>query len=390
MLKTKKAKIALFSGLGLAAVALIAYALLWSSGSGGSNDMAESGESQLYYRVASEGSIASSTLLAGTVEAAEEQYVYYDATKGDVAEFKVKVGDQVSVGQALVQYNTAELQSNLDTAIRARDKIGRQIYELQTNGQTVDLTGDPAQDENNMANAQRSVESQLRDLNDSYADAQATVDKAQVALNETTIISDVAGTVVEVNTSVSKSNTSSQTLIHIVNQGSLQVVGTLSEYDLANLSVDQEVRLTSKVYPDQTWTGKITYISNYPEGNGAGEGVPGNTGTSSSKYPFKIALTSDIGPLKQGFSINIEVVNAKKAILVPVEAVVPDADKHYVWTIVDGKAKQVEVTLGSADATQQEISSGLTAGDHVISNPSMDLEDGKEVKAIEEEANPTE
>ena len=390
MLKTKKAKIALFSGLGLAAVALIAYALLWSSGSGGSNDMAESGESQLYYRVASEGSIASSTLLAGTVEAAEEQYVYYDATKGDVAEFKVKVGDQVSVGQALVQYNTAELQSNLDTAIRARDKIGRQIYELQTNGQTVDLTGDPAQDENNMANAQRSVESQLRDLNDSYADAQATVDKAQVALNETTIISDVAGTVVEVNTSVSKSNTSSQTLIHIVNQGSLQVVGTLSEYDLANLSVDQEVRLTSKVYPDQTWTGKITYISNYPEGNGAGKGVPGNTGTSSSKYPFKIALTSDIGPLKQGFSINIEVVNAKKAILVPVEAVVPDADKYYVWTIVDGKAKRVEVTLGSADATQQEISSGLTAGDHVISNPSMDLEDGKEVKAIEEEANPTE
>ena len=83
-------------------------------------------------------------------------------------------------------------------------------------------------------------------------------------------------------------------------------------------------------------------------------------------------------------------VNAKKAILVPVEAVVPDADKYYVWTIVDGKAKRVEVTLGSADATQQEISSGLTAGDHVISNPSMDLEDGKEVKAIEEEANPTE
>ena len=256
MLKTKKAKIALFSGLGIAALGLIAFALIWTNSS--SSDTTESGEDQLYYRVASEGSIASSTLLAGTVEAAEEQYVYYDATKGDISEVKVKVGDQVSVGQALVQYNTAELQSNLDTAIRARDKIGRQIYELQTNGQTVDLTGDPTQDENNMANAQRSVESQLRDLNDSYADAQATVDKAQVALNETTIISDVAGTVVEVNTSVSKSNTSSQTLIHIVNQGSLQVVGTLSEYDLANLSVDQEVRLTSKVYPDQTWTGKIT------------------------------------------------------------------------------------------------------------------------------------
>lgn len=382
MLKTKKAKIALFSGLGIAALGLIAFALLWTNSS--SSDVTETGEGQLFYSLATEGSIASSTLLAGTVEAAEEQYVYYDATKGDISEVKVKVGDQVTAGQALVQYDTTELQSNLDTAIRARDKIGRQIYDLQTNGQTVELTGDDTVDDSNLATAQRTVDAQLRDLNDSYADAQATVDKAQAALNEATVLSTVAGTVVEVNTSVSKSNTStSQTLIHIVNQGSLQVVGSLSEYDLANLAVDQEVKLTSKVYPDQTWTGKITYISNYPEGNGGDNSATGTTG-SSAKYPFKIAMTSDIGPLKQGFSINIEVVNAKTSILVPVTAVVPDGDKQYVWTIVDGKAKRVEVTLGSADATLQEISSGLAVGDQVISNPSLDLEDGKEVNALEE------
>ena len=382
MLKTKKAKIALFSGLGIAALGLIAFALIWTNSS--SSDVTETGEGQLFYSLATEGSIASSTLLAGTVEAAEEQYVYYDATKGDISEVKVKVGDQVTAGQALVQYDTTELQSNLDTAIRARDKIGRQIYDLQTNGQTVELTGDDTVDDSNLATAQRTVDAQLRDLNDSYADAQATVDKAQAALNEATVLSTVAGTVVEVNTSVSKSNTStSQTLIHIVNQGSLQVVGSLSEYDLTNLAVDQEVKLTSKVYPDQTWTGKITYISNYPEGNGGDNSATGTTG-SSAKYPFKIAMTSDIGPLKQGFSINIEVVNAKTSILVPVTAVVPDGDKQYVWTIVDGKAKRVEVTLGSADATLQEISSGLAVGDQVISNPSLDLEDGKEVNALEE------
>ena len=387
MLKSKKAKIALFSGLGIVALGLIAFALLWTNSS--SSDTTETGEGQLFYSLATEGSIASSTLLAGTVEAAEEQYVYYDATKGDVSEVKVKVGDQVTAGQALVQYDTTELQSNLDTAIRARDKIGRQIYDLQTNGQTVELTGDDTVDDSNLATAQRTVDAQLRDLNDSYADAQATVDKAQAILNEATVLSTVAGTVVEVNTSVSKSNTStSQTLIHIVNQGSLQVVGSLSEYDLANLAVDQEVKLTSKVYPDQSWTGKITYISNYPEGNGGANPGTATTGTSA-KYPFKIALTSDIGPLKQGFSINIEVVNAKTSVLVPVTAVLPDGDKQYVWTIVDGKAKRVEVTLGSADATLQEISSGLAVGDQVISNPSLDLEDGKEVNALEE-ANPTE
>ncbi|MGC4388102.1 efflux RND transporter periplasmic adaptor subunit, partial [Streptococcus suis] len=85
-----------------------------------------------------------------------------------------------------------------------------------------------------------------------------------------TVTSTVAGTVVEVNKAVSKNSTSSQTVVHIVNQGSLQVTGSLTEYDLANIAVDQEVKLTSKVYPDKTWTGKVTYISNYPSSNQAG------------------------------------------------------------------------------------------------------------------------
>lgn len=383
MFKTKKAKIALFIGLGLTAIVLVIGTMFLANG-GGNDAETDSGDGQLFYSLANEGSITSSTLLAGTIEAAEEQYIYYDATKGDITEVKVNVGDQVAVGQALVQYDTAELQANFDTAVRSRDKIGRQIYDLTTNGQSVDLSGDSSTNGNTVSSAQRSVDMQLQDLNDSYADAQANIDKAQSALNEATVTSTVAGTVVEVNRSVSKSNTStSQTVVHIVNQGSLQVVGSLSEYDLANLSVDQEVKLTSKVYPEQSWTGKITYISNYPDGSDTKTTSPGSTG-SSSKYPFKVAITSEVGPLKQGFSVNIEVVNSKKYILVPVTAVVPDADKQYVWTIVDGKAKRVEVTLGSADAKNQEITSGLQVGDQVISNPSVDLEDGKEVKAIEE------
>lgn len=383
MFKTKKAKIILFTGLGLAAIALVVGAMFLANG-GSNNAETELGDGQVLYSLANEGSIASSTLLAGTIEAAEEQYIYYDATKGDITEVKVNVGDQVAVGQALVQYDTAELQANFDTAVRSRDKIGRQIYDLYHNGQSVDLTGDSSTDSKTVASAQRSVELQLQDLNDSYADAQANIDKAQSALNEATVTSTVSGTVVEVNRSVSKSNTStSQTVVHIVNQGSLQVVGSLSEYDLANLSVDQEVNLTSKVYPDQSWTGKITYISNYPDGSSANTAAAGTTG-SSSKYPFKVAITNEVGPLKQGFSVNIEVVNNNKFILVPITAVVPDADKQYVWTLVDGKTKRVEVTLGSADATNQEITSGLQAGDQVISNPSANLEDGKEVNAVEE------
>ena len=58
---------------------------------------------------AKEGSIASSVLLTGTVTANSEQYVYYDATKGDLESVLVNVGDQVAVGQALVQYKLKQI-----------------------------------------------------------------------------------------------------------------------------------------------------------------------------------------------------------------------------------------------------------------------------------------
>ncbi|HFI0578259.1 TPA: efflux RND transporter periplasmic adaptor subunit [Streptococcus suis] len=387
MLKTKKAKIALFSGLGVAAVALIGGALVFGGVLGGSTTGSEQVAPSLTYTLAKEGSIASSTLLTGTISAAEEQYVYYDASKGDLSEVLVEPGAQVEVGTPLVSYDATELQAALDTAVRGRDKIGRQIYDLKNNGQTVQATGDAATDEAATAAAQRSVDSQLADLNDSYADAQAAVDKAYTALTEATIYSTVAGTVVEVNKSVAKSSATSQTVVHIVNQGSLQVTGNLTEYDLANIAVDQEVKLTSKVYPDKTWTGKITYISNYPLTEQATSAAAGAGGGSGARYPFKAALTSELGELKQGFTVNIEVVNTTNHILIPVTAVVPEDDKNFVWTIVEGKAKKVEVTLGNADALNQEVTAGIAAGDQVITIPTPDLEEGKEVEANEEPAN---
>lgn len=68
----------------------------------------------------------------------------------------------------------------------------------------------------------------------------------------------------------------------------------------------------------------------------------------------------------------------------PVSSVVPDGDKNYVWTLEKGVAKKAEVTLGNADAENQEISSGLTKDSKVITNPTDSLKDGQEVKSYEE------
>ena len=343
---------------------------------------------------AKEGSVASSVLLSGTVTAKNEQYVYFDASKGDLDEILVSVGDKVREGQALVKYSSSEAQAAYDSASRAVAKADRHINELNqarneaSSAPQLPLVpteaGLPEQAQAATSSVS-SIDSQISDAKDNRADAVAQLNKAQAQLDAATVLSTLEGTVVEVNRNVSKSPTgNSQVVVHVVSNENLQVKGELSEYNLANLSVGQEVTFTSKVYQDKSWTGKISYISDYPKNNGeaANAALGGNTG---SKYPYTVDVTSDIGELKQGFSVSVEVKNKSKAILVPLTSVVTENDKNYVWVVDDQKkAKKVEVTLGNADADNQEITSGLTDGAKVISNPTSSLEEGKEVKADEE------
>ena len=349
--------------------------------------------------VAKEGSVASSVLLSGTVTAKNEQYVYFDASKGDLDEILVSVGDKVSEGQALVKYSSSEAQAAYDSASRAVAKADRHINELnQARNEVASAPAPqlpaPAGGEGAAAqapvsgNSVSSIDAQLGDARDARADAVAQLSKAQSQLDATTVLSTLEGTVVEVNRNVSKSPTgASQVVVHVVSNENLQVKGELSEYNLANLSVGQEVTFTSKVYQDKSWTGKISYISDYPKNNGeaASTAAAAAAGNSGSKYPYTIDVTSEIGDLKQGFSVSVEVKNKSKAILVPLTSVVIENDKNYVWVLDEQKkAKKVEVGLGNADADNQEITSGLTNGVKVISNPTSSLEEGKEVKADEE------
>ena len=182
--------------------------------------------------LAKEGSVASSVLLSGTVTAQKEQYVYYDASKGDLDEVSVSVGDKVSEGQALVKYSSTEAQAAYDAASRAVAKADRHINELNEARNTAAATPvlpqagiEGATDQTqaqSSTSATASIDSQISDARDVRADAAAQLEKAQAQLDAATVLSTVEGTVVEVNRNVSKSPTgNSQVLVHIVSNDNL-------------------------------------------------------------------------------------------------------------------------------------------------------------------------
>ena len=177
----------------------------------------------------------------------------------------------------------------------------------------------------------------------------------------------------------------SQTLVHVTSEGQFEIQGTLTEYDIPNISVGQKVKITSKVYPDQTWTGKVSYVSNYPKQNASqSAGTSSNSGQTGSQYEYKVQLTSPIGKLKQGFNVSLEVSKDDDALLVPVTAVTKKGSDNYVWVYDDEsqKIKQVKVKLGNADAKQQEIASGLKEGQKVITKAEKSFKDGETLKDV--------
>lgn len=360
---TKRTKIMISSGV-VVLLTIIGTTLYFQS----NKSVSESHDTGYSSVNVKEGTISSTTLLSGMVKAESEEYIYFDASKGTDATVSVNVGDKVTKGQQLVQYNTSTAQAAYDSAIRNLNKIGRQINYLKTHGVPIAESQEPQMSSSSeeptigstvspSATDSASYNQQLQDLNDAYADAQSEVNKAQELLNQTVIVSGGDGTVVEVNKDLDPSSKESQTLVHVASEGQLQVKGSLTEYDLANIKKDQLVKIKSKVYPEKEWQGKISYISNYPSQENTSQGAPASEKSSTSSttnYEYKANITSPLDELKQGFTVSVEVVNESKHLLVPVSSVFKEG-KNLMFGFTMIQAQKLRKEKSQLEMLMQKI-----------------------------------
>src|SRR5712675_1282215 len=75
-----------------------------------------------------------------------------------------------------------------------------------------------------------------------------------------------------------------------------------------------------------------------------------------------------------------EIPRKTPSLIVPDAAVVFDAQGVYVFAVESGVVRQHQITEIRDLGTEMEVSEGVKAGDLVVVNPPVDLEDGKKVK----------
>lgn len=332
-----------------------------------------------------EKKLRNTVMVPGTLKLADEQYVYFDAEKGEIERFHVTEGSRVQQGTSLVTYESDALdleqeQNKLEkkSSQLQIDSVSKQISNLNKKRKELEkeMSKQEARDQIDTERTQLNLDLETAkiDLERNKLEAKSIAKKER----NLDVASDINGTVLEVDKeAVNNTSDVQKPLIHIGNTDEYLATGVLSEYDALKIKTGQAVKITSDVLPDKKWAGSVKQIDYLPQQQASAEA--GND--AANQYPVEVKVDDqDITMIKPGFKLLLEIeTSSKKASSLPIKAVVNEEGEKYVYVVKDKKAVRKEVKIGETTNKFIEIKSGVSSKDKVITNPSKDLTDGAEV-----------
>ncbi len=210
------------------------------------------------------------------------------------------------------------------------------------------------------------MENQIENARLALRSAELTLQSTRDQLDNYTITSPIAGTIIEKNFKAGDNldATTSGFLAVIYDMTGLTFTMKVDELYIGQIQVGQQVRITADALEGEEFTGHVSKIN-----------INGTTLNGVTTYPVTVDI-DDAGALLPGMNISAEILveHAEGVLTVPVEMVgrgnvvqvlPPDAfDK-------DGKPdysrlEERQVTLGRNDETSIEILSGLSEGEIVV------------------------
>ena len=332
-----------------------------------------------------EKKLRNTVMVPGTLKLADEQYVYFDAEKGEVERFHVTEGSRVQQGTSLVTYesDTLDLEQEQNKLERKSsqlqiDSVSKQLSNLNKKQKELEkeMSKQEARDQIDTERTQLNLDLETAkiDLERNKLEAKSIAKKER----NLDVASDINGTVLEVDKeAVNNTSDVQKPLIHIGNTDEYLATGVLSEYDALKIKTGQAVKITSDVLPDKKWAGSVKQIDYLPQQQASAEA--GND--AANQYPVEVKVDDqDITMIKPGFKLLLEIeTSSKKASSLPIKAVVNEDGEKYVYVVKDKKAVRKEVKIGETTNKFIEIKSGVSSKDKVITNPTKNLTDGAEV-----------
>lgn len=271
-----------------------------------------------------------------------------------VSHVYVTVGQRVARGAALVEFEQAPFQARAQSAEAALTAAERAV---ERNRRLVEQG----------IVARRELDQAEAELAKARADAVAARREAQLAKLE----SPIAGVVTRMNAVLGASVDANQPLVEVANPSALDIVVGVSTTEAARIRPGVSVALTTGDPGSSDTVGTGTVFDVGAAIDSATRSVPVRVRAGTLRRPLRIGESVGAG---------ITVAQHANAILIPVEALVPDGEGFKVFVVgPDSIAHQRPVTVGGRGGGLVEIGAGLKAGEQVVAHGAFGVDDGARI-----------
>jgi membrane fusion protein (multidrug efflux system) len=274
-----------------------------------------------------------------------------------VMAIRFRDGERVRRGQVLVQLDDAQTRADVAAAQATLTDSESQFNRSRELMQTQALS-----------------KSSYDQLEATLKANRARLQSAQARLEDTVIRAPFSGRVGLRRVSVGTLISPGDVITTLDDTSVIKLDFSVPENFLSSLREGLTVRATAPAFPGRSFAGKVASIDSRVDMN-------------TRSVIVRALLANEDGALKPGMFLNVSLANDERdALVIPEEALTPEAEKQYVYVVADGRASRREVRIGGRRPGTVEIIAGLKAGERVIVEGTQKVRDGAAVRAADQVA----
>lgn len=337
--------------------------------------------------------ISTENKVSGKVVSDNESSVFVASSAKCTAVY-VDAGDMVSAGQKLCtldlastisSYNAANISYNsavqsyqdqknvFDSQIALYTKNVNDLKALKEIGAASQSEIDQAQLQ--LESAQATKNSTLSQLEAGMQSYKSNVEQLSTVLENVdgagNVIAPISGTLVSLNAEENAFVSPSMPVAVIDGVDQMKISVSVSEALVPKLTIGDSVDVAVSA-ASQTFTGAIRSVEQAAN-------------AQTKLYTVTVSVPSDVSGLLSGMfaDVTFHTDTASGAIVVPTESILTSGSTQYVYVVQDDNtAKYIEVTTGLTGNGITEVTSGLSAGQQLVTVGQSYLSDGAAVRVV--------
>ncbi|MDZ4847284.1 MAG: efflux RND transporter periplasmic adaptor subunit [Chitinophagales bacterium] len=276
------------------------------------------------------------------------------AAQGKLVEVNFELGTQVAKGQVIARIDSRMKElalQQIELTLQKLEKDSLRFEELLAGNATTEV--------------------QVNDIKYNYANAKNQAEQMRMQIADARIVAPISGTVVRKNFEEGEFVNPGMNIGTIVDISNLKVQVQVTEKEIYNITNGQQVIITSEIFPDTTYTGKVTYVS--PKGD------------DSHNYLVEIMLKNDSGQsFKAGTFVYADFTSEieENVLQIPRNALVESIKNPYIYVVEGETAKKRVIKVGRELGDNIEVIEGLTQDEVVVITGQINLSENASVRIV--------